>query len=237
MLHCCVMGSPLDMGLGPRGSRSARSEPQHAWDSFGSASHVFESPIGGGGFGSEMVSVSSMEIEAEKGVSEEGTLVNAPSQEPKPWRRGRPRKDTAKREETHLSAELSACPVVEEFVELPHLSELVGIIDRGDGSRKGRGKALGPHVESLIQQLERAKLAIAELYQENRELRHQLVEKYQGITSSQGHAGSMVWLQRWLREAQDTIVQLREAQHAVEERDIVPGMSNDLGKISYVRKT
>jgi hypothetical protein len=31
-----------------------------------------------------MVSVSSMEIEAEKGVSEEGTLVNVPSQEPKP---------------------------------------------------------------------------------------------------------------------------------------------------------
>jgi hypothetical protein len=49
-------------------------------------------------------------------VSEEGTLVNTPSQELKPQRRGRPRKDTTKREETHLSAELSACPAVEEFV-------------------------------------------------------------------------------------------------------------------------
>jgi hypothetical protein len=217
------MGSPLDMGRGPRGSRSARCEPQRAWDSFGSASHIFESPIGGGGFGSEMVSASSTEIEAEKGVSEEGTLVNAPSQEPKPWRKGRPRKDTTKREETHLSTELSACPAVEEFVELPRLSEPVGIIDRGDGSRKGRGRAPGPCVESLVQQLERAKLAIAELYQENRELRHQLAEKDQGITSSQGHAGSTVWLQRRLWEAQDTIVQLREAQRAAEERDTVPG--------------
>jgi hypothetical protein len=98
-LHCCAMGSPLNMGRGPRGSRSARPEPQRAWDSFWSASQVFESPKGGAGFGSEMVSASSMEIEAEKGVSEEGMLVNAPTQEPKPWRRGRPRKDMAKWEE------------------------------------------------------------------------------------------------------------------------------------------
>jgi len=150
-LHCCAMGSPLNMGRGPWGSCSARSKIQHAWDSFGSASHVFEIPIGGGGFGSEMVSVSSMEIEAEKGVSEEGTLVNTPSHEPKPWRRGRPRKDTKKMEETRLLTELSGCPAVEEFVELPCLSELVGIINRGDKSRKGRGKAPGPHVESPIQ--------------------------------------------------------------------------------------
>jgi hypothetical protein len=99
-LHCCVMGSPPNMGRGPWGSRSARSEPQRAWDSFWSASHVFEIPIGGASFGSEMVSASSMEIEAEKGVSEEGMLVNVPSQELKPWRRGRPRKDTTKWEET-----------------------------------------------------------------------------------------------------------------------------------------
>jgi hypothetical protein len=126
-------GIPFNRGRGLRSSRSARSEPQCAWDSFGSASHVFESPIGGAGFGSEMVSASSTEIEAEKGVSEEGMLVNMSSQEPKPWRRGRPRKDMTKWGETHLLTELSACPTVEEFVELPHLSEPVGIIDRGDG--------------------------------------------------------------------------------------------------------
>jgi hypothetical protein len=133
-LHCCTMGSPLNMGWGPQGSRSARSEPQRAWDSFGSASQVFESPIGGVGFGSEMVFASSTKIKAEKGVSEEGMLVNVPTQELKPRRRGRPRKDTTRWEETHLSAKLSTCPGVEEFVELPHLLEPVGIIDRGDGS-------------------------------------------------------------------------------------------------------
>jgi hypothetical protein len=80
-----------------------------------------------------MVSVSSTEVEAEKGASEKGMLVNAPSHELKPRRRGRPRKDTTKGEETLLSAELSACPAVEEFVRPPHLSEPVEIIKRGDG--------------------------------------------------------------------------------------------------------
>jgi hypothetical protein len=92
-----------------------------------------------------------MEFEDEKGVSEESMLVNAPTQEMKPRRRGMPRKDMTRWEETRLSAKLSAHPVVEEFVELPHLLELVGIINRGDGSRKGRGKAPGPRIESLIQ--------------------------------------------------------------------------------------
>jgi hypothetical protein len=82
--HCCTMGYPLNMGPGPQGSHSASPEPQHAWDSFWSASHVFESPKGGAGFGSKMVSASSMEIKAEMGTSEEGMLVNAPTQESKP---------------------------------------------------------------------------------------------------------------------------------------------------------
>jgi cell division septum initiation protein DivIVA len=71
---------------------------------------------------------------------------------------------------------------------------------------------------------------IAELYQENRELRRRLAEKDQEIPSSQGHVGSTVWLQRRLREAQDTIVQLREAQRTTEEKDTVQGTSSNLGK-------
>jgi hypothetical protein len=109
-LQCCVMGSSPNMGWGLRGSRSDRSEPQHAWDSFWSASHVLESPIGGAGFGSEMVSASLAEIEAKKGASEKGMLVNAPSHEKKLQRRGRPRKKLSKGEENCLSVRLSVCP-------------------------------------------------------------------------------------------------------------------------------
>jgi hypothetical protein len=78
---------------------------------------------------------------------------------------------------------------------------------------------------------------ITELYQENRELRHQLVEKDQEIPSLQGRAGNTVWLQRRLQEAQDTIVQLREVQCVAEERNTVPGASSGLGKGSHEGKT
>jgi hypothetical protein len=132
-LHCCVMGSPPNMGQGPRGSRSARSEPQRAWDSFWSASHVLESPTGGAGFGSEMVSASSMEIEAEKGASEKGMLVNTPSHEKKLWRRGRPRKKSSKGEENCLSVKLSVCPAPEGSTMPTNWSGMVGTTGRGSG--------------------------------------------------------------------------------------------------------
>jgi hypothetical protein len=109
---------------------------------------------------------------------------------------------------------------------------MVGTTGRGNGRRQE--KAPGSPVESPTQQLERANLAIAELYQENRELWRQLAEKDQEISSSQGHVGSMVWLQRWLREAQDTIVQLCEVQRMTEEKDTVQGASSNLGKGSCV---
>jgi hypothetical protein len=49
-----------------------------------------------------MVSVFPVEIGVEKGMSERGMLGNVPSQERKPRRRGRPRKDMGKGEEDCL---------------------------------------------------------------------------------------------------------------------------------------
>jgi hypothetical protein len=71
---------------------------------------------------------------------------------------------------------------------------------------------MGTNVREPSQQLKQAQLAIAELYQENRELRQQLAAKTLEVSASQGHEGNMTWLKRQLREAQDTIVQLRETQ-------------------------
>jgi hypothetical protein len=70
------------------------------------------------------------------------------------------------------------------------------------------------------QQLKQAQLAIAELYQENRELRQQLAAKTLEVSTSQGHEGNMTWLKRQLREAQDTIIQLHETQRVSEERNV-----------------
>jgi hypothetical protein len=90
--------------------------------------------------------------------------------------------------------------------------ELVGTAGKGGRRRKGRTEEPGASVEKSAQQLEQAQIAIAELYQENRELWRQLAVKTQRIPSPQGRAGSTIWLQRQLREAQDTIMELREAQ-------------------------
>jgi hypothetical protein len=138
-------------------------------------------------------------------------LETVPSPGPKPWRRGRPKKKTREGEGDRPKAELSARPTLEESVMPTNHSELVGTTGKGGRRRKGRVEESGASVENSAQQLEQAQFAIAELYQENRELRRQLAEKTQRIPP-QGRAGSTVWLQRQLREAQDMIVELREAQ-------------------------
>ena len=77
---------------------------------------------------------------------------------------------------------------------------------------------MGTNGQDPSQQLKKVKLAIAKIYQENRELRQQLATKTIEVSAAQGHEGNMTWLKRQLREAQDTIVQLWEAQWFSEER-------------------
>jgi hypothetical protein len=159
----------------------------------------------------ETVLASPTELGVERGMSKRAMLGTVPSQEPKPWRRGRPKKDTENREEDHFSVEPSVCQAIEGFAMLTHWSGLVGTADRGSGRQKEREKSPGLPVESPAQQLEWAQLAIAELCQENKELKSQLAAKNREVSVSQGCEGSTIWLQRWLREAQDTIVNLHEA--------------------------
>jgi hypothetical protein len=87
------------------------------------------------------------------------------------------------------------------------------------GRRMRRTDVMGANIREPTQQLKQAQLAIAELYQENKELRRQLAAKTLEVSASQGHEGNMTWLKRQLREAQDTIVQLREAQRTSEEQN------------------
>jgi hypothetical protein len=60
------MGSPQNKGRGLRGSRSARFEPQHAWDSFLLALSVSEASKGGSYLCSETMLVPQAEVEVEK---------------------------------------------------------------------------------------------------------------------------------------------------------------------------
>jgi hypothetical protein len=90
----------------------------------------------------------------------------------------------------------------------------------GIGERWRKSGDENVNVQELSQQLKQAQLAIAELYQENRELRRQLAERTIETPTSQSRAGNVNWLKRQLREAQDVIIQLREEQRVSEERII-----------------
>jgi hypothetical protein len=77
--------------------------------------------------------------------------------------------------------------------------------------RRRRTDTKGIDIRESSQQLNQAQLPIAELYQENRELRHRLEKKTFEASTSQGREGNMTWLKRQLTEAQDIIIQLCEA--------------------------
>jgi hypothetical protein len=163
-------------------------------------------------------------------MSGRNKLETAPSPGPKPQRRGRPKKKIWEGEGDHPKDELSVHPTLEESIMPTNCSELVGTAGKGGRRRKGRVEEPGASVQNFAQQLEQAQIAIAELYQENRELQHQLVVKTERIPLRQGRAGCTIRLQRQLREAQDTIVELREAQQmaATTEHKTPPSAKDNL---------
>jgi hypothetical protein len=74
-----------------------------------------------------------VEVGVERSMPERGMLGVMPPQERTPWRRGRPRKDTGKREEDCLPAELSVHPTAEGSTMLTNWSEPMGTTSKGSG--------------------------------------------------------------------------------------------------------
>jgi hypothetical protein len=62
--------------------------------------------------------------------------------------------------------------------------------------RQRRLDTEGTDIRELSRQLKKEHLAISKLYQENRELRKQLVEKTLEASTSQGQEGNVTWLKR-----------------------------------------
>jgi hypothetical protein len=134
-----------------------------------------------------------------------------------PQRRGRPRKNKEV-VEARFSEESLARSKAEELLMRAIRLEPAGGSSHEDRRRTRKVDITGVNDQEPSQQLKQAKLAITELYQENMELRRQLATKTMEASAVQGHEGNVAWLKRQLREAQDTIVQLREAQRLTEER-------------------
>jgi hypothetical protein len=84
-------------------------------------------------------------------------------------------------------------------------------------------------INEVKQRLNKAQHVIAQLYQENRELRRQLAERIPKKQASQSKAGwrsprsptegenNIKWLEKQLREAQNEIIKLKEESRISEE--------------------
>jgi hypothetical protein len=186
------METSQNMNKGTHSGRITRLEPQSDWDSFSLRTGFpkGEREIFPSPTGMTKSHLSGLGMEE---TTQEGRTVETLS--PQQWipqRRGRPRKNKEV-VETKLSDESRAQSIVEKLLmRIVRLEPL---------------DASGSNYQETTQQLKQAKLSIIELYHENRKLRQQ------------GREGNATWLKRQLREAQDTIVQLREAQQLSEERN------------------
>jgi hypothetical protein len=74
-------------------------------------------------------------------------------------------------------------------------------LSRKNKNRARREDVTGENEQAPSHQLKKEKLAIAELFQENMELRKQLTTKGMEASTTQGHRGNVAWLKRHLREA------------------------------------
>jgi hypothetical protein len=192
---------------GARINRTVRSKPQRDWDAFSPAIGI---PVDVKG--NILLPAKNTRAIHEKyvteGFAQEGKTSRSPSPQQKmPRQRGRPIKNQDILEAQN-SEELCIRLVAEERLRCVTRLEPTGGLSHEDRSRTRRANIMEENEQVPYHQLQQVKLAIAKIYQENMELRRQLVTKVVEASTMQGHKGNMAWLKRKLREAQDTIVQL-----------------------------
>jgi hypothetical protein len=141
-----------------------------------------------------------------EGPAQEGRIVEAMSLQQKiPQRRGGPKKNKEVGE-TRIPDEPRARSVAEKLLMRIVLLEPLEGTSRESRSTTRWLDVVGTNDQENFQQLKQAKLPIVELYQENRDLRQQLVTKTLEVSAGQGREGNVTWLKRQLKEVQDTIV-------------------------------
>jgi len=141
-----------------------------------------------------------------KEVAQEGrTLESMSPQQQMPRIRGKPRKNKEVGE-TRVPSKLHRRSLIEELLMCSIQLELIEGASQESWSRTRRTNTVGTNVREPSQQLKKAQLANAKLYQENRELKRQLEAKTLKVLTSQDLEENMTWFKRQLQEAQDTIV-------------------------------
>lgn len=153
-------------------NRTVRFKPQRDWDAFSPAVGIPKDVKGTIPLPVEKTGSIRGKSET-KGFAQEGKTTRALSpQQQMPRRRGRPRKN----QET-MEAQISEKPcvrlVAEERLRRATRLEPAGGSSREDRSRTRKANIAEANEQVPSQQLQQSKLAIAELYQENMELRQQ----------------------------------------------------------------
>jgi hypothetical protein len=188
------------------------------WDSFLLIADIPRDPKGDSF--SPTGKVTSHHVEEEIGrVAEEGKKLESPSpQQSIPRKKGKTRKNEETGEAQVLNEPCAKSAPEYLLMRAIWLEPIEGP-SRETCDRRRRTNIEGMVIREPSQQLEKDKLAIVELCQENRELRHQLAANTLKASTSHVREGNMNWLKKQLRESQDTIIQLCEAQRMSEERN------------------
>jgi hypothetical protein len=182
-------------GKGMRSSRTARSEPQKDQDSFSSATDIPKDVKENILLLAEKTISNHETFEVEK-FAQEGKTVGPPSSQQKiPQRRGRLRKNK-EIVKSRITEESRIRSIVEELLRCAIRLEHIGDLSQKNKNRERRADVIGENEKAPSQQLKQSKLAIAELYQENMELRRQLVTKATKAPTTQGPEGNVAWLKR-----------------------------------------
>jgi hypothetical protein len=176
------------------------------WDSFMISADIPRDPKGDIPLSARETTFHSAGVRKEDVTGKGKEIEDSSSHQPTPRKRGRPRL-IKKPEEIQAPSEPRTQSVAERLLMRVVRLEPVEGSSMGIGERMRRSGDENMNVqESSVAKLKQAQLAIAELYQENKELRRQLAERTIEMPTSQSRAGNVNWLKRQLREAQYVII-------------------------------
>jgi hypothetical protein len=136
-----------------------------------------------------------VEPEVERPAQEGRILEDLYPRQKIPWRRGRPMNNKEARETRVLNESRSRSVVEKLLMRVVRMKPVEGT-SQESGSRMRRMNFMGTNDQDPSHKLKQAILAIAEFYQENRELRQQLATKTIKVSATQGHEGNVKWLKR-----------------------------------------
>jgi hypothetical protein len=171
-----TMATSQSTRKGTQSSRTARSEAPKDWDSFSPAGRHSQRRVRNYSLPTEKTRSNRGKSEAE-GFIQEGNNKSPLSPTTNASEEGQAEKEQGDHGSSNFRRTVHVRLIAEELLRRAIRLEPAGGSSHEDRSRTRKEDITGENEEEPSQQLKQAKLAIAELYQENMELRRQLATK------------------------------------------------------------